>query len=96
MHAPPAPTGDRDGAGALLAWAIVALLAAVDAAPYDPPGESLDDDADEPGDPTSPPRPRITVSSTQPTIVNRPTKPTSEGASGRPQPQHKPRIQRKK
>jgi hypothetical protein len=34
MHAPPAPPGDRDGAGALVAWAVVALLCAVDAAPY--------------------------------------------------------------
>ena len=51
----------------------------------------------EPGDPTAePPRPRITVSTTQPTVVNRPTRPTSEGASGRPQPQNKPRSQRKK
>ncbi|HEY5980426.1 MAG TPA: protein translocase subunit SecF [Microlunatus sp.] len=68
----------------------------VDAAPYDPPSESLDDDAGEPGDTTSPPRPQITVSTAQPTIVNRPTRPTSEGASGRPQPQNKPRSQRKK
>ena len=50
----------------------------------------------EPGDPTGPARTRITVSSAQPTIVNRPTRPTSEGASGRPQPQNKPRSQRKK
>ncbi len=68
----------------------------VDVAAYDPPAASADDDAAEPGDPTAPPRPRITVSSTQPTMVNRPTKPTSEGASGRPQPQNKPRSQRKK
>lgn len=67
-----------------------------DVAPYEPPAESVGDDAGEPGDPTSPPRPRITVSSAQPTIVNRPTRPTSEGASGRPQPQNKPRSQRKK
>jgi len=68
----------------------------VDVAAYDPPAASADDDAAEPGDPTAPPRPRITVSSTQPTMVNRPTKPTSDGASGRPQPQNKPRSQRKK
>jgi hypothetical protein len=68
----------------------------VDVAPYEPPVESADDDVTEPGDTTAPPRPRITVSSTQPTVVNRPTRPTSEGASGRPQPQNKPRSQRKK
>ena len=34
MRAPPASPGDRDGAGALFAWAVVALLMAVDAAPY--------------------------------------------------------------
>ena len=68
----------------------------VDATAYEPPGESADDGAPEPADPTGPARPRITVSSAQPTIVNRPTKPTSEGASGRPQPQNKPRSQRKR
>ena len=67
-----------------------------DVAAYEPPAESTDDDVSEPGDPTAPPRPRITVSATQPTMVNRPTRPTSEGASGRPQPQNKPRSQRKK
>ena len=65
-------------------------------AAYEPPPESADDDAAEPGDPTGATRPRITVSSTQPPVVNRPTRPTSEGASGRPQPQNKPRSQRKK
>jgi preprotein translocase subunit SecF len=65
-------------------------------AAYEAPAESTDDDVSEPGDPTAPSRPRITVSTTQPTVVNRPTKPTSEGASGRPQPQNKPRSQRKK
>ena len=34
MRAPPAPPGDRDGAGAPFAWAVVALLALLDAAPY--------------------------------------------------------------
>jgi hypothetical protein len=69
----------------------------VDVAPYEPPVESADDDVAEPGEPTAtPPPPRITVSSTQPTMVNRPTRPTSDGASGRPQPQNKPRSQRKK
>ena len=81
--------------GATVAAGSVAA-GSVDVAAYDPPAASADDDAAEPGDPTAPPRPRITVSSTQPTMVNRPTKPTSEGASGRPQPQNKPRSQRKK
>lgn len=65
----------------------------VDADAYDPPVDSAEDDADEPSGPV---RPRITVTSSQPPVVTRPTKPTSEGASGRPQPQHKPRSQRKK
>ena len=34
MHAPPAAAGDRDGVGAPFAWAVVALLAVLDAAPY--------------------------------------------------------------
>ena len=76
----------------------------VDAPAYRPPVDSADDDAEEPvepvepSSPSSPARPRITVSTTQPTIVSRPTagKPTSEGASGRPQPQNRPRSQRKK
>jgi preprotein translocase subunit SecF len=65
-------------------------------AAYEPPADSADDGATEPGAPTTATRPRITVSTSQPTVVNRPTKPTSEGASGRPQPQNKPRSQRKK
>jgi len=76
-----------------------AVAAPVGATAYEPPVDSVDDDGEEPGEPaepTTPARPRITVSSAQPTIVNRPTKPTSEGASGRPQPQNKPRSQRKK
>lgn len=57
------------------------------------------------GGPGTPPRPKITVSSSQPPIISRPSgsaggassvRPTSDGASGRPQPQHKPRSQRKK
>ncbi len=73
----------------------------VDAPAYEPPADSHDDDADEPGEPTSPSspsRPRITVSTAQPTIVSRPTgtRPTGDGASGRPQPQNRPRSQRKK
>jgi preprotein translocase subunit SecF len=78
------------------AGAVAGGSGSVDLAPYEPPVESVGDDAGEPGDPTGPPRPRITVSSAQPTIVNRPNRPTSEGASGRPQPQNKPRSQRKK
>jgi preprotein translocase subunit SecF len=70
--------------------------AAPGVAAYEPPEESAGDDTAEPGDPTGTSRTRITVSSAQPTIVNRPTRPTSEGASGRPQPQNKPRSQRKK
>jgi preprotein translocase subunit SecF len=76
-----------------------AVAAPVGATAYQPPADSVDDDGEEPGEPaepTTPARPRITVSSAQPTIVNRPTRPTSEGASGRPQPQNKPRSQRKK
>jgi preprotein translocase subunit SecF len=67
----------------------------VEATPYDPPAESAADATDEPVSPDLPARPRITVTSSQPTIVNRP-RPTSEGASGRPQPKNKPRSQRKK
>ena len=70
--------------------------AAPGVAAYEPPEESAGDDTAEPGDPTGTSRTRITVSSAQPTIVNRPTRPTSEGASERPQPQNKPRSQRKK
>ena len=68
----------------------------VEADAYEPPAASAADDTEEPTTPataTTPARPRITVSSSQPTIGARPT---SEGASGRPQPQHKPRSQRKK
>jgi preprotein translocase subunit SecF len=72
------------------------VAAPVAAAAYEPPASSADDDTAEPSSPASPSRPRITVSSSHPTIVNRPSKPTSDGASGRPQPQHKPRSQRKK
>jgi preprotein translocase subunit SecF len=79
-------------------------VGAVDAPAYRPPVDSTEDDTDELAEPSSPSspstaaRPRITVSTAQPTIVSRPTaaKPTSDGASGRPQPQHKPRSQRKK
>ena len=69
---------------------------AVDAAAYEPPDDSADDDTDEPASPATPAKPRITVTSSQPPMVNRPTKPLSDGASGRPQPQNKPRSQRKK
>jgi len=65
----------------------------VEAEAYDPPEHSEPDGVQEPA---TPGRPRITVTSAQPSIVSRPTKPTSGGASGRPQPQHKPRSQRKK
>jgi preprotein translocase subunit SecF len=67
----------------------------IEAAPYQPPTESAADATDEPDSPEIPARPRITVTSSQPTIVNRP-RPTSGGASGRPQPKNKPRSQRKK
>ena len=66
---------------------------------YEPPVDGTEDDsAQEPSSPSSPARPRITVTTAQPPVVSRPTttKPTSDGASGRPQPQHKPRSQRKK
>ena len=59
---------------------------------YDPPVDSAEDDVVEP----SSERPRITISTTPPTAVSRPPRPISDGASGRPQPQHKPRSQRKK
>jgi preprotein translocase subunit SecF len=72
------------------------VAAPVEAEAYEPPVSSADDDTAEPSSTASPPRPRITVTSSQSTIVSRPSKPTSEGASGRPQPQHKPRSQRKK
>ncbi|HEY5786960.1 MAG TPA: protein translocase subunit SecF [Microlunatus sp.] len=94
-----AKVGDPVAAGSVSGGSVAAGSVSggsVDVAAYDPPAESTDDDMTEPGDPSAPPRPRITVSSTQPTVVNRPTRPTSEGASGRPQPQNKPRSQRKK
>lgn len=74
----------------------------VDAEPYVPPSASAEDGTEEADQPSSPSRPRITVTTAEATIVGRPAgpggppKPTSDGASGRPQPQHKPRSQRKK
>ena len=68
----------------------------VGATPYAPPIESADDATGEPDSPEVPARPRITVTSAQPVIVNRPGRPTSDGASHRPQPKNKPRSQRKK
>lgn len=59
---------------------------------YVPPAESAEDGSEEP----STAKPRVTVTSSRPPVVSQPTKPISEGASGRPQPQHKPRSQRKK
>ena len=83
--------------------AAVPAAAAVDAPPYDPPEESVADDAAEPEPGRRPETPRVTVSSSRPSILIRPAgdrptgdRPTSDGASGRPQPQHKPRSQRKK
>ncbi|MFT4166209.1 MAG: protein translocase subunit SecF [Microlunatus sp.] len=71
--------------------------AAGDVPAYEPPVVSAEDGAAE-GESVepSPQRPRITISTTPPPTVSRPPRPTSEGASGRPQPQHKPRSQRKK
>ena len=67
----------------------------VDAAPYDPPIESADDDTElSRGRPT--PR-RPADHGPRPARDGRPAgRPTGEGASARPQPQHKPRSQRKK
>lgn len=82
-----AKTGAKVGAPAT-----AAAVAVVDVPSYDPPADSAEDDVVEP----SPERPRITISTSPPPAVSRPPRPTSEGASGRPQPQHKPRSQRKK
>ncbi len=53
-------------------------------AAYEPPAESADDGATEPGAPTTATRPRITVSTSQPTVVNRPTQADQRGRLGSP------------
>ena len=78
--------------GAVVTAPAAAPAAVVDAPSYEPPVDSAEDDVVEP----SLERPRITISTSPPAAVSRPPRPTSEGASGRPQPQHKPRSQRKK
>ena len=56
-----------------------------------------DDDLAEAGGPDAPaPAADHGRRRAQPPIVNRPLRPTSDGAAKRPQPQHKPRSQRKK
>ena len=88
-----AKTEAKVGAGASVgAAAPVAVADAEDLPSYDPPTDSTEDDVTEP----SLEKPRITISTSPPPAVSRPVRPTSEGASGRPQPQHKPRSQRKK
>lgn len=84
-----AKVGAGAGAGAA---APVAVADAEDLPSYDPPAASAEDDGNEP----TLEKPRITISTSPPPAVSRPVRPTSEGASGRPQPQHKPRSQRKK
>ena len=79
-------------AGAVATAPAAAPAAVVDVPSYEPPADSAEDDVVEPGLE----RPRITISTSPPAAVSRPPRPTSEGASGRPQPQHKPRSQRKK
>ena len=91
-----AKTEAKAGAGARANSAAPVAAAdaedAEDLPSYDPPADSAEDDVAEP----SLEKPRITISTSPPPAVSRPPRPTSEGASGRPQPQHKPRSQRKK
>ncbi len=91
-----AKTEAKAGAGARANSAAPVAVAdaedAEDLPSYDPPADSAEDDVAEP----SLEKPRITISTSPPPAVSRPPRPTSEGASGRPQPQHKPRSQRKK
>ena len=69
----------------------------VDVAPYEPPVSRPTTTLTEPGDPTSSPAPAADHGLLHPADGGEPTDPpTSEGASGRPQPQNKPRSQRKK
>ena len=91
-----AKTEAKAGAGARANSAAPVAVAdaedAEDLPSYDPPADSAEEDVAEP----SLEKPRITISTSPPPAVSRPPRPTSEGASGRPQPQHKPRSQRKK